>query len=135
MMQLSDDTIYTLVVEQINLTYDTYITTCGEKIYHTNRNTSTVACYTIKGEKLWEYKDVSVLNDPRGVSVDNNSNVYATSNVSQSVVVIEPDGRQGRQLISSDDGLDNPTGIYFNKSKSSLFVTNYLGDAFLYDMC
>ena len=135
MMQLSDDTITTLVVELTNLTFDNYITTCGKKIYHTNRITNTVTCYTIKGEKLWEYKDVSVLNDPRGVSVDNNSNVYATSNASHSVVVIEPDGRQGRQLISSDDGLDNPNGIYFNKFKSSLFVTNYLGDAFLYDMC
>jgi DNA-binding beta-propeller fold protein YncE len=104
MMQLSDDKITTLVVELTNLTYDTYIATCGDKIYHANRFTNTVTCYTIKGEKLWEYKDVSVLNDPRGVSVDNNSNVYATSNASHSVVVIDPDGRQGRQIISSDDG-------------------------------
>jgi DNA-binding beta-propeller fold protein YncE len=134
MMQLSDDKITTLV-KQINLTYDTYIATCGDKIYFTNRSANTVTCYTIKGEKLWEYKDVSVLNDPRGVSVDINDNVYVTSNASHSVVVIEPDGRQGRQLISSDDGLDDPTGIYFNKSKNSLFVTNYRGKAFLYNMC
>ena len=76
-----------------------------------------------------------MLNDTWSVTVDNNSNVYATSNASHSVVVIDPDGRQGRQIISSDDGLDDPNGIYLNKSKSSLFVTNYLGDAFLYDMC
>ena len=37
--------------------------------------------------------------------------------------MIEPDGRQGRQLISSDDGLDDPTGIYFDKSKKQ-FVGN-----------
>ena len=109
MMQLSDDKITTLV-KQITFTYDTYITTCGDKIYFTNRSANTVTCYTIKGEMLWEYKDVSVLNDPRGVSVDINSNVYVTSNASHSVVVIEPDGRQGRKLISSDDGLDDPTG-------------------------
>jgi DNA-binding beta-propeller fold protein YncE len=57
--------------------------------------------------------------------VDNNSNVYVTSISSNKVVVLEPDGRQGRQLISSDDGLNRPTGLYFDKSKNCLLVTNY----------
>ena len=112
-----------------------YLATCGDKIYQTNRDTSTVTCYTIKGEKLWVYKDVSVLKDPRGVTVDNNYNVYVTSYSSNQVVVLEPDGRQGRQLISSEDGLNSPTGLYFEKSKNYLLVTNYRGPAFLYHMC
>ena len=132
MMQLSDDRVTTLV-KQLTLSCS-YITTCGDKIYQTNRDTNTVTCYTIKGNKLWKYKDVSVLNDPRGVTVDNNSNVYVTSCSFHKVVVIEPGGRQGRQLISSDDGLADPNGIYFNKSKNSLCVAN-LGKAFLYNMC
>jgi DNA-binding beta-propeller fold protein YncE len=117
------------------LPYDSYITTCGDKIYQTNRNTSPCTCYTIKGEKLWEYKDVSVLKNAQGVTVDNNYNVYVTSRTFNSVVVIEPDGKQGRQLISSDDGLTNPTGIYFDKFKNSLLVVNYHGPDFLYNMC
>jgi predicted DNA-binding protein (UPF0278 family) len=134
MMQLSDDKITTLV-KQINLQYNTYITTFGDKIYHTNRDTNTVTCYTIKGKTLWEYKDVSVLNGPQGVTVDTNSNVYVTSFSSSNVVVLEPDCRQGRQLISSDYGFAYPTGIYFNKSKNSLFIANIIGKAFLYNMC
>jgi hypothetical protein len=106
MKRLSDDRATTLV-KQINLPYDSYITACGDKIYQTNRNTSPFTCYTMKGEKLWEYRDVSVLKNPQGVTVDNNSNVYVTSRTFNSVVVIEPDGRQGRQLISNDDGLTN----------------------------
>jgi hypothetical protein len=51
------------------------------------------------------------------------------------VVVVEPDGRQGRQLISSDDGLNELTGIYFDKSKNNLMVTNSDGPAVLYNMC
>jgi hypothetical protein len=47
--------------------------------------------------------------------------------------VVVPDGRQGKQLISSNDGLNGPVGIYFCKSKNSLMVTTYLGPAFLYD--
>jgi outer membrane protein assembly factor BamB len=78
MMKLSDDRITTLV-KQRNLSSYSYITTCEEKIYQTNYNTNTVTCYTIKGDKLWEYKVESVLNDPRGVAVDNNGNVYVTS--------------------------------------------------------
>jgi DNA-binding beta-propeller fold protein YncE len=132
-MKLSDDRVTTLV-KQSNL-YNSYITTCGEKIYQTNCYTSTVTCYTIKGEKLWEFKDESVLKDHRGVTVDNNSNVYVTSCSSNKVVVLEPDGRQGRQLISSEDGLNGPTGLYFDKSKNCLLVTNYRGPAFLYHMC
>jgi DNA-binding beta-propeller fold protein YncE len=57
----------------------------------------------------------------------NNSNVYVTSYRSNKVVVLEPDGRQGRQLISSDDGLNGPTGLYFDKSKNCLLVTNFRG--------
>ena len=131
MMQLSDGRVTTLVKQRT--LYCSYITTCGDKIYQTNRGTNTVTCYTIKGKKLWKYKDVAVLNDPRGVTVDNNSNVYVTSCSSHKVVVLEPDGRQGRQLISSDDGLADPNGIYFNKSKNCLFVANF-GKGFLYNM-
>jgi DNA-binding beta-propeller fold protein YncE len=134
MMKLSDDIVTTLV-KQINLLHISYLTTCGDKIYQTNCYTSTVTCYTIKGEKLWEFKDESVLKDPRGVTVDNNSNVYATSRSSNKVVVLEADGRQGRQLISSEDGLNGPTGLYFDKSKNCLLVTNFRGPAFLYHMC
>jgi DNA-binding beta-propeller fold protein YncE len=134
MMKLSDDRVTTLV-KQSNLPYDSYIATCGDKLYQTTNSNNTVICYTIKGEKLWEYKDVSVLKDPWGVTVDNNSNVYVTSYSSSKVVVLEPDGIQGRQLISSEDGLNGPTGLYFDKSKNCLLVTNYHGQAFLYRMC
>ena len=133
-MKLSDDRITTLV-KQSNLPSHSYITTCREKIYQTNYKTNTVTCYTIKGDKLWEFKDESLLKDPRGVTVDNYDNVYVTSYSSNSVVVIEPDGRQGRQILSSDDGLKNPTGIYFDKSKNLLFVTIYYGPSFLYHVC
>jgi sugar lactone lactonase YvrE len=133
-MKLSDDRVTTFV-KQSNLPHGSCITTCGDKIYQTNGDTNTVTCYTIKGEKLWEYKDVSVLKDPQGVTVDNNSNVYVTSYSSNKVVVLEPDGRQGRQLTSREDGLILPTGIYFDKSKNSLLIVNINGPAFLYEMC
>jgi outer membrane protein assembly factor BamB len=134
MMKLSDDRSTTLV-KQSNLSSDSYITTCREKIYQTNSNTNTVTCYTIKGDKLWEFKDESLLKDPRGVTVDNDGNVYMTSHTSSNVVVLEPDGRQGRQILSNDYELIAPTGIYFDKSKNSFIVANFFGPCFLYQTC
>jgi DNA-binding beta-propeller fold protein YncE len=131
MMKLCDDRSTTLV-KQSNLPSNSFITTCGEKIYQTNPNTKTVICYTIKGDKLWEIKDESVLNDPTGVTVDNDGNVYVTSYGSNSVVVLEPDGREGREILSSDGGLEQPIGIYLDKSKNSLIVANFSGPYFLY---
>jgi len=52
MMKLSGDRVTTLV-KQINLPCDSFKTTCGDNIYQTNYDTSTVICYTIKGETLW----------------------------------------------------------------------------------
>ena len=51
MMKLSDDRVTTFV-KQSNLPFYSYVTTGGDSIYQTNCNTSTVACYTIKGEQL-----------------------------------------------------------------------------------
>jgi hypothetical protein len=134
MMKLSEDRNTTLV-KQINLPSLSYVTTSGEKIYQTNPNTNTVTCYTIKGDKLWEFKDVSMLNIPQGITVDNKSKVYVTSFPSNNVVVLESDGKEGRQLLSSDDKLYDSCGIYFDKSKNSLLVTNFHGPSFLYHVC
>jgi DNA-binding beta-propeller fold protein YncE len=133
MTKLSDDKITTLV-KQTNLPHLCYLKTCGDKIYQTNRDANTVTCFMIKGEKLWEFNDVSVLQYPWGVTLDNNFNVCVTSCASNTIVVLEPDGRKGRQLTSSSDGFSCPPGIYFDTSKNSLLVTNYRGPAFLFHM-
>jgi hypothetical protein len=65
-----------------------------------------------------------VLDDSIGVTFDNNAIVYVTLYSSDNVVVLEPDGRQGRQIISRGDGLIYVTGIYFDNSKNSLLVVN-----------
>ena len=134
MMKLSDDIITTLV-KQSNFPPDSYLTAGGEKIYQADRNTSTVTCYTINGDKLSEYKNESMLKNPRGVTVDNNSNAYVTSCRSNSVVFIEPNGRQDRHILSSEDGLKQPWGMYFDKSKNSLIVANFSEPCFLYQKC
>ena len=73
-----------------------------------------------------------MLKDPFCITVDNDYNAYVTS---YNVVVLEPEGRQGRQLIRNNDGLKDPTGIYFDKFNNSLLVINCHGLGFLYQIC
>jgi hypothetical protein len=37
---------------------------------------STICCFTLTGQKIWEFKDESVLRTPNGIALDKNRNVY-----------------------------------------------------------
>jgi hypothetical protein len=52
----------------------------------------------MKGEQLWEHIDVSVLTDPRDVTVENKFNVYVASYTCNSVVVLD-------HVVDKDDNL------------------------------
>ncbi|CAG2206646.1 unnamed protein product [Mytilus edulis] len=56
-----------------------YVATSNDRIYHTINNTNSVTCYTVTGQKVWEYKDVSFVDSVHGVTVDNDSNVFVVS--------------------------------------------------------
>jgi outer membrane protein assembly factor BamB len=72
-------------------------------IFQTNPVNNSVTCYTINGEKLWEFNDASVLRQPIGVAVDNNCNIYVTSFYYNKVIVLSPDGKRcSPELIVSN---------------------------------
>ena len=90
-----------------------------KKKYIRRQNISNVTCYAINGEKLWEFKDESVLKQPIGVAFDNNCNIYVTSYYYNKVIVLSPDGKQWRQLLDQNDGMSCPYAI-------SMDITNLL---------
>ncbi|CAG2218249.1 unnamed protein product [Mytilus edulis] len=104
----------------------------GRKLYHTNPSTDTVTCYTITGEKVWEYGDKTVLKNIRGVTTDNDNNVYVASLGNNSIVVISPDGKHARRLVGNDDNLHQPHGIYFDKTRNNLLISCYNGDVHIF---
>jgi hypothetical protein len=130
-IELSDDRITTLV-KDVNLPNQSFATTFGDKIFQTNLVNNSVTCYTINGEKLWEFKDESVLRIPVGVAVDNNCNIYVTSYYYKKVIVLSPDGKQWRQLLDQNDGMSCPYAIYIDRTTNNILITNYNGSAFLY---
>ena len=130
-MELSDDRITTLV-KDVKLPDHSFATTFGDKIFQTNHKNNNVTCYAINGEKLWEFKNGSVLRQPLGVAVDKNCNIYVTSGNSKKVIVLSPDGKQWRQLLDQNDELSCPYAISIDKTTNNILITSYNGRAFLY---
>ena len=93
-----------------------------------------MTCCDLHGTIQWEFKDDRVLQFPRGISVDNDGNVYVVGYHSSNVVVISPDVQRHRQLLSSENGLKEPRVIDYNKSTNMLLVVNNNRTAFLFDV-
>ena len=132
-VDVTDESIVTTVVKVDDEHYCNYVTTSKNMIYHSNLTTNTVTCHTVTGQKIWEYKDESILKGVRGVTVDNDSNVYVVSNSSNSIVVLSPDGKKARKLLEGN-GIQDPYGIHFDKGRNILLVTNFYGTTFLYNI-
>jgi hypothetical protein len=132
-VQLSDNSI-SLLLKQESYPGWAYVITSGDNIYHTHHATNTVSCHKINGDKLWEFQDVAIIIDPRGVAVDRDLNVYVVSRGNDSVVVISPDGKRCRTLLGKSDGINNALAICFDKKKTNLVVCNLNGTGFLYNV-
>ena len=132
MLNLSDKSISDIINK--DMTYVSYVATFGDKLYYTNYNTHTVTCCDLQGTTQWEFKDEHVLRCPRGISIDNDGNVYVSGCDSNNVVVISPDGHCHRQLFSSKDGLVEPQVLDYERSTNRLLVVNGRSVAFLFDV-
>jgi WD40 repeat protein len=130
-IELSDGRITTLV-KDVKLSDESFVTTFGDKIFQASHLNNRVTCYTINGEKLWEFKDESVLRGPVGVAVDNNCNIYVTSYNYNKVIVLSPDGKQWRQLLDQNDGMSGPYGISIDRTTNNILITNYCGSALMF---
>jgi DNA-binding beta-propeller fold protein YncE len=75
--------------------------------------------------------DENVIREPIGVALDKNRNVYVAGNGTNNVVVLSPDGKNCRQILTKSDGLDEPSSLRINIDRSELLVCNKNGPAFL----
>jgi DNA-binding beta-propeller fold protein YncE len=132
MLSLSDQSVGDIIKSNMSGVY--YIATSGDNLYYTNSGTDTVTCCDLHGTTQWEFKAERVLENPRGISVDNDGNVYVIGCNSNNVVVISADGQRHRQLLSSEDGLIPPRVLHYDKSTNRLLVANHSSTAFLFDV-
>jgi DNA-binding beta-propeller fold protein YncE len=132
MLNLSDKSVSNIINRDMNDVFN--VATSGDKLYYTTWNKNTVTCCDLHGTTQWEFKYSSVLQDPRGISVDNDGNVYVVGCSSNNVVVISPDGQRHRQVLSSKDGLVNPRVLDYDKATNRLLVVNERESGFLFEV-
>ena len=132
MLNISDKSVSEII--NSNMSNIFCMTTSGDKLYYTNCYTDTVTCCDLHGTTQWEFKDERVLDNPRGISVDNYGNVYVVGCSSNNVVIISPDGQRHRQVLSSGDGLVKPRALNYDKAANRVLVVNESESAFLFDV-
>ena len=132
MLNISDKSRSHIIRRSMSSVY--YVATSGDKLYYTDCTARTVTCCDSHGTTQWEFSYKHVLQGPRGISVDNDENVYVVGQGSNNVVVISPNGERHRQLLSSKDGLVNPFVLDYDKSTNKLLVVNEERTAFLFDV-
>lgn len=71
---------------------------------------------------IFKYEDTNMLKGPLGIAIDQKGYVYATGYISENLVAVSPDGKKVDQLLSRDDGLNNPTLLHYDQY-SRLIVT------------
>ncbi|CAG2223814.1 unnamed protein product [Mytilus edulis] len=115
-----------------NLPPCSYVSVFSDKIYYTDYTDHSVVCCDHNGSAFWTFKDTLVLNEPEGIAVDNNGNVYVVGEKSSNVVIISSDGKHHKQILTENDGLYLPSAIFLDKQNRKLIVANTNATAFLY---
>ena len=100
----------------------------------TDWNANTIYCYTLTGQEIWTFKDENVIRKPLGIALDKNRNVYVAGKGTNNVVVLSPDGKSCRQILSQSDGLNEPYSLRINIDRSELLVCNRNGPAFVFSL-
>ncbi|CAG2254037.1 unnamed protein product [Mytilus edulis] len=96
-------------------------------IYGINYHENKVSCYRITGEHLWTYQNPDVAK-PRGLSLDKNGFVYIASNGNNSIMVVSPDGRTCKRILSGSDGIKDPWQIDINRETGIMIVSSRKSD-------
>ncbi|CAC5394051.1 unnamed protein product [Mytilus coruscus] len=116
-----------------NLPRYSYVSVFADKIYYTDIEDHSVVCCYRNGSHVWTFKKHSVLNGSRGITVDNDGNVFVVGEISSNVVIISNDGRHHKEILTKEDGLNEPSAISFDKHNKKLLVANYKKNAFFYN--
>ncbi|VDI32075.1 Hypothetical predicted protein [Mytilus galloprovincialis] len=111
-----------------------YLTMSDDKIYHTMHEQDKVCCYTMSGEKIWEYNDTTILKEPIGVSFDKSSNIYVVSNGNNTIIVISSEGNFARCILGKEEGINQPCGICIDIERNNLVVSSFDGTVVLYKL-
>ncbi|VDH98809.1 Hypothetical predicted protein [Mytilus galloprovincialis] len=109
-----------------------YISLFQENIYGTILNGNKVCCSKTTGELLWtsQYQGIDY---SAGIALDMNGFVYIASRGNNSVVVVSPDGKTCKTILSEADGIKRPYGIDINRERRMMIVSTKIFEDSIYD--
>lgn len=92
-------------------------------------STNILYCCDFNGSIRWrltvEMMDLDFMMRYGNITTDRKGNIYMTCTFSNNVVVVSPDGKHYKELLTDEDGLDSLGGIYYDKSNDCLLVYNF----------
>ncbi|CAC5423974.1 unnamed protein product [Mytilus coruscus] len=80
---------------------------------------------------IWKFIDKKLLMSPSKLTSDAYGNIYVLGEASYNVVYISADGKQSRQLLDREDGIENVAGIHYNKDRKILIIVNMSGSVIM----
>ncbi|XP_071161567.1 E3 ubiquitin-protein ligase TRIM71-like [Mytilus edulis] len=105
-------------------------------IYGTIFSKNKVCCYKITGELLWTFQHQD-FDNPEGIALDKHGFVYIASCTNNRIVVVSPDGKTCKTILSEADGINHPVFIDINRETGIMIVSsktsgNHNNTAFIY---
>lgn len=106
-----------------------------DKIYITDDGRGEVYCYSMKGERLWKFNKKWILNEPKGIAVDNDRHVFVVGSKSNNLAVLSNDGLEHKVLLTVDNGLKCPVSLCYNQKRDELCISHTYGGISVYNTC
>lgn len=132
-MNVNDDSGIIIISEEQDS--NSYVALFGKNLYYVNKIKQILTCCDLESTTPhWTFQYMNIIQNPNGISVDDDGNVYVVDRRSASVVVISPDGQRHREVLSREDGLSDPSAIHYERMTNKLLVTNSKATAFLFDV-
>ncbi|XP_063426137.1 uncharacterized protein LOC134709943 [Mytilus trossulus] len=97
----------------------------GGNIYATVFSDNKVCCYKETGEPLWTFHHHDI-ESPEEIAVDKHGFVYTISRGNNNFLVISPDGKTCKTILSEVDGINFPVAIDIHREKGKMIVSSKL---------
>ncbi|XP_052106591.1 uncharacterized protein LOC127739060 [Mytilus californianus] len=104
-----------------------YISLFQGNITGTTSSQSKICCWKSTGEPFWTFQPEDIV-EPGGLTLDKNGFVYIASHGNNSVVVVSPDGKSSRKILSGADEIKAPWAIDINSKTGMMVVSSYISD-------
>lgn len=110
------ETEYTFVYRYISFISES-------RLCFSNGTPASVQCIDIDGNLIFTYQHEN-LKGPYGITCDDEGVIYVAERSLNSVHQISPDGKFVKYLLSTEDGIENPTALNFNLTTKQLILTH-----------